>query len=93
MHIVTQVSICERFGCTAGDYDVTANLLTYFVFLLVLDMVFLIWPIVLSRWEINKDISISISVELGAAGALFVHIHVMISRIHWAILETFCPAR
>lgn len=34
----------------------TANLLTYFVFLLVLDMVFLIWPILLSRWEINKDL-------------------------------------
>eukprot|EP00435_Cladocopium_sp_Y103_P066967 s257_g29.t1 len=42
----------SRTNC---DYDVTANLLTYFVFLLVLDMVFLIWPIVLSRWEINKE--------------------------------------
>ena len=48
-------SACRLFPFW-GDYDVTANLLTYFVFLLVLDMVFLIWPILLSRWEINKDL-------------------------------------
>ena len=38
-----------------GDYDVSANLMTYFVFLLVLDTLFLIWPILLSRWEMHKD--------------------------------------
>lgn len=33
----------------------SANLLTYFVFMLVLDTLFLIWPIVMARWEMHKE--------------------------------------
>ncbi|CAK9016638.1 unnamed protein product [Durusdinium trenchii] len=42
----------SRTNC---DYDVSANLLTYFVFMLVLDTLFLIWPIVMARWEMHKE--------------------------------------
>ncbi|CAJ1384786.1 unnamed protein product [Effrenium voratum] len=47
----------HKYSRTNCDYDVVANLLTYFMFLLGIELFFLVLPIVIAHWEIHKEYS------------------------------------
>ena len=53
------MSIQNLRSVSQGDYDVVANLLTYFMFLLGIELFFLVLPIVIAHWEIHKELRVS----------------------------------